>query len=417
MLYHANAQKDLHDVFIDNFKGTSQEDSFNVQEKKDRPFHKIRRDSTDTILYQNGNNIPFNIGLCLPFLEDSVYSEEAFDQSFYVSNAQINGAFDFYAGAYIAFDSLRKAHDFLNLYIFDSSIDTFNIDSLLKDSNLIKMNMIIGPLFKKYFKKTIRFCDSNQIYSISPAKTAINYNSKYYRKSTAPINSYYDTIAQIITQRYDSSRQKVFITPDKKSKSFLKHKPLFDSVPNLKYISGSRPTIDEILDSSTIYVDEDTIKYLLGRLDHRILFINSTDESFVYKIFSELDRVKDFAIHFTVIGLPNWENFESIHIRYYDNFNVIFGSNFWVNYKSKEVTNFRKKYIQLFKKEPSKYAYLGFDNLFFHVNDLLHLTKNGRWKGLTTSYKMATFEENQLFKENSYFHLLQFMNGQIIKLK
>jgi hypothetical protein len=382
------------------------------------PFFVVPQDSTNDTIYFDSNDQVLNIGLCLPLLIDSVYSQESFENSLLITNKLINGAFDFYCGAHMAFDSLQKKYPFIHLYIFDSSIDTFNIDSLLKDNTLAEMDIIVGPLLDKYFKKMMTYCDTNNIYIVSPSKNAINNGSEFYRKSTAPLISYYDTISNFLLTKYDSRRQKVIISQNFDDAKIIEFNSNFNSIPNAKKLVVAKPYILEILDSSTIEVIDDSIIYILGRLDHRIIFINSVNESFVYKVFSELDKVKD-SIHFTVIGLPNWENFKSIDISFYNNFNVIFGSTYYVNYKDPEVARFRENFIYNYRTEPSKFAFLGYDNMFFTIEDLISPVEGYTWKGLSSSYHLSYIVdgEEQIFKENSYFHILQFLYGQIVKIQ
>ena len=389
--------------------------------KKERvlpPFLLIPVDTSFDTIFIDSNKSQIKIGLCLPLLLDSVYSDEDFENSLFITNKLIRGAFDFYCGAHLAFDSFKNIYPFIELHLFDSSIDTFNIDSLIQNEKLAQMDIIIGPLLDKYFKKILNFCHRNKIYAVSPSKNLVLNPNPFYRKSTAPISSYYDSIAVLLHNKFDSLRKKVIISQDFDNAKIIALNKKFNSVPNSKKLVSSKPFILEILDSSTIDVIDDSIIYKLGRLDHRIIFINSTDESFVYKVFSELDKVKD-SIHFTVIGLPNWENFKSIDISFYNNFNVIFGSTFYVNYKDPVVTKFRTKYIQNFKMEPSKFSFLGYDNTFFTIEGLISPSQDFNWKGLSSSYRLIKqpLNNGQHYKENSYFHLLQFLFGQIVKLQ
>ena len=82
------------------------------------PFFVVPQDSTNDTIYFDSNDQVLNIGLCLPLLIDSVYSQESFENSLLITNKLINGAFDFYCGAHMAFDSLQKKFPFIHLYIF-----------------------------------------------------------------------------------------------------------------------------------------------------------------------------------------------------------------------------------------------------------------------------------------------------------
>lgn len=372
----------------------------------------------DTVFFHDSAKKELNIGLALPLLLDSIYSEEAFEHSFYINNPVIKGAFDIYTGMHMAFDSLKRKYPFIHLNIYDSSIDTFNMDSVLKDSTLKEMDVMFGPLLDQYFTKMVKFCHDNQIYVISPLQNIKPKSSVFYRNSTPSLTNYYDSIALYIQNNFDSIKQKVIINPDSNAANLVSQHDLFDSVPNLKKLISNSPKLIDILDSSTIEMINDSVVYKLGRLDHRIVFINSTDESFVYRVFSQLEKIKD-SIHFSVIGLPSWEHFSSINVSYYNSFNVLFGSTHYINYKDPRVINFRYEYIKRFKIEPSKYAYLGYDNLMFHVEDLISPTDHFLYEGLSTQFEMTNIigGVEKLYKENRYFHLIQFMYGQIIKLQ
>jgi hypothetical protein len=92
----------------------------------------------------------------------------------------------------------------------------------------------------------------------------------------------------------------------------------------------------------------------------------STDESYVFYVFSQLERLQtDSSYNIKAFGVPDWLNYESIDLNYFNSLNVHFTSSYWVASEQHRTERFRKAYLRQYNTEPSRFIYQGYDIFAF----------------------------------------------------
>ncbi|MBC7425055.1 MAG: ABC transporter substrate-binding protein, partial [Bacteroidia bacterium] len=108
----------------------------------------------------------FHIALMLPFCIDDP------------TNFKIRERMaDYYEGVLLAMDELESKGMNLKLHVFDTRKDSMVVIGLLKNVEMIKMDLIIGPVFENELVEVEKFCAIYNIPLVSPLK--------YYSKKTA----------------------------------------------------------------------------------------------------------------------------------------------------------------------------------------------------------------------------------------
>ena len=75
---------------------------------------------------------------------------------------------DFYAGAKLALDSLKKEGFTISANVFDISNDSSSVDNILKNPSFAKSELIIGPLYSSAFIRIAEYAKKNNIPAVSP---------------------------------------------------------------------------------------------------------------------------------------------------------------------------------------------------------------------------------------------------------
>ncbi|MEP7170482.1 MAG: hypothetical protein ABI855_14025, partial [Bacteroidota bacterium] len=170
--------------------------------------------------------------------------------------------------------------------------------------------------------------------------------------------------------------------------------------------------------SNIYYTDSIAITMLkfLSADKRNILYLPSSDESYVSSVLNAIDTLKQ---KITVVGLPTWENFETVWFSKFLNLEIYIFSNSYIDYDDAEVKYFRKKFIDHYKNDPLFSAYQGFaltnyfSTLFssYDKNFIEHVSDNT----LNAPFKFVQ-NEKQGGHENTSISILKYSDYQLLKV-
>ena len=106
-----------------------------------------------------------------------------------------------------------------------------------------------------------------------------------------------------------------------------------------------------------------------------VVFTFTDDNVFALNLMSELNIFRD-SLSTTVIGIPNWIDFEKMDYETLSNLNVHSFASDFVNYQSLETNDFIYRFRHKFKTEPTSLAFSGFDFSWYFLNAMLNFGKN-----------------------------------------
>jgi len=101
----------------------------------------------------------YNIALLLPFKSNET-----------VSTAVADAIMDYYQGFKMAVKELEESGLKAKVFVFDTDKDSLALERLLTKRELKEMDVIIGPVYEDGMRKTEAFCIANQILLVSPLK-------------------------------------------------------------------------------------------------------------------------------------------------------------------------------------------------------------------------------------------------------
>jgi len=267
---------------------------------------------------------------------------------------------DFYMGAELAIDSLRKQGLSVVHHVYDTENDPIVIFNLLKDDNLKNSDLLIGPFFFDNAQKVAKELRKTPIVSPLFSKKQTKDYHKNLIKAAVSNTQNINTLINYLKNKYTD--QKIIIVADKSKENSGIVKVLkqslrqHDSISNITVIAPShnkkkpeeiymsKKKLEEsisqkgdnwvILVSDNKIVTSDTVNtYGVMANDHDIHLFTLDD-------FDELAH-----LDFQYLGLLNW-SYPSVQFH---------------NLKTESVKKFTKKYYKLNHERPSSYAFAGFD--------------------------------------------------------
>jgi hypothetical protein len=313
----------------------------------------------------------YRITLMLPFYlnlmeqaEDSNYqnaekiSDELFSKSKY--------AIEFYQGFRTAVDSMTKKGMNIKLSIIDTANDTAKVAEALKDTSLLKTDLIVGPLFFDEFMMVADFAKKHNIHIVSPVKQSnkilLGNNQVSKVASSDPV-----LLRFIGKYMFDSLRSEnlIMVYPDHVKES-----------RNVELINNSfLNQLSQSTDSTFIRPPKEIkwdekrfseLKLALDNAKRNVLIVPSDDQAFVTRLISMLSVLDDTSI--SIYGMEKWKRFDNIDVDYLQNLNVHLFLPDFLCYQNIQVQSFERQYAEEFQSIPDHFAYLGFDVAWYYTN-------------------------------------------------
>ncbi len=307
---------------------------------------KINIVKSNKILNNSLSKTPKEITILIPFnIDNQDIKSEEFAKKL-KKDAFLNLALDFYSGALIAIDSLKKLNINIKFNILDSN-ESKNSSNVASYINKIKQsNVIIGPFYQNNAEETAKLFPNIPV--VSPLSKE-NTNSIKNLYQTMPSNDF----VKIKTFEYLSNKNSQIIALIDKNKNNTR--TLIKS--NFKNVSII--PINEkgnfIQDSITYFLKKDKLNYLV---------IETSSTSFLLNTINTINTIKLKGYITQLVILDMNKTFESEDI-----FPKIFKQDFFYPSVSKpNESNMGKRFNKIYKQRhndnASVYAIRGFDVVF-----------------------------------------------------
>jgi LysM repeat protein len=345
----------------------------------------------DSIALLKRMRAPIKIALLLPFYADESFSADTLSDSDSIAE---NGAradhksfkglaaVEFYEGFLLAVDTLKKKHESISLFVYDTKADTNIVKRLLKELDIIEPDLIIGPMTTEETRLISKFAFEHLIPVVPPLTnedSKLSYNPLLIQTiptHTDEIYFYARYIAQF------NNKNIILIT--KPGLQQYEENILFGKA--LKEQAAKYYGIDSLI-YTEISIDDaikSKINKSLKRDKDNIVIVLSTYEPDVINVLAHLHfMLRDYKIE--AFGLPQWQRFDNIRVDVLHELQVTLYSPFYIDYSNPHVKSFVKKCRNALKFEPFKttakgtginYAYLGYDIGFYFIDALYYYQKN-----------------------------------------
>jgi LysM repeat protein len=307
---------------------------------------------------------------------------------------------EFYEGALLAIDSLKRAGYSFKVYFYDTGRDIQRLTSILNRKELAEMELFIGPFDTTLLEKTLPFAKANNIKVVSPLSQNNNLlhgNTNLYQINPAETSKIDAAVKYISTQKdknvilYKSNR-----AADKEVFSMFEDRlhMLRAEGFQFKMHTGNK---DGSL-SSKLVTDKENL-----------IVMPSGEETAVADLLRNMNYVNS-NYRITVFGLPRWTTFSSIDISFLHNLQYEYFTSFFADYNKPVTKKFILNMRENFKTEPGtqsfssqgySYAFLGYDVTFYFLNALAKFGRN--FESCLPSYQADLIQSD--------FHFVPSENG------
>ncbi|HUM47111.1 MAG TPA: hypothetical protein PLD84_09290, partial [Chitinophagales bacterium] len=140
--------------------------------------------------------------MLLPFQSSKVFITDLSESSSYYFPEESQLAAEYYQGALIALDSLKRMGLKTKISVYDVGMDSMQLKKTLLEPGLKNADLIIGPVGNSSLKITCQFSISNKIWLVSPfSVTAIGNNpNPNYVLANATMRSHCEKIYDYISK-------------------------------------------------------------------------------------------------------------------------------------------------------------------------------------------------------------------------
>lgn len=360
-------------------------------------------------------NKTYNIALMIPLYLEEVeaqirnYDENDFDAARYNPFKFVQ----FYQGLMLALDSLKTEGLNAKVYVYDVDQHISKTIKVLQSDELSEMDLIIGPFYKTPFKYVANYADLYDIRLVNPLskRSEIIEDNPLIFKVMPSYEAQLDALYDLIINKYrnynilfvrpnpytygEEIRELMFRLEDERDKQYsISNELLLGRISDIaaQDTSLAEGAIYETLRIENMLVVTQSLEALpngrtyFENMPEEIIYFNDSiagikkhasvirpnlviafadGEVFPVEIMTSLNELKD-SIDFTLIGLPEWDDYEKLDPKYLMNFSTHVFTPSLIDYDNESAEDFIYKFRQEFNAEPLQYAYDGFDiGLYF----------------------------------------------------
>lgn len=361
----------------------------------------------------------YTLGIMLPFelaLNDSLDKSLEDGSQLYVLTEI---ALDYYRGAQIALDSLKRLGLNADVYVYDVGEDIVRTRETIRRPEIRNMDMVFGPMHKTSLALVSEKSKENQFYLVSPNSFSneVFEENPYLMRGTATTETMIRYLANYVAIQHQKNN--VLMVNSQNAKEW----PLREAfIVNYNKAVGTFPNVfsDSIRSVTIDFTKPENVSRWLREDTLNVLVVPSTSLAFVSDFMTRLSRI-DKSYRVQVYGMDNWLKFDNIDAVYKNRFHLRLVAPTFVDYDAERVVSFLKEYRKRYGMEPSQYDYgfLGFDlTLFFGkclLNDGLAFPKDfdtTEMKGTAGNYRFGRSVKGKEF-ENKEVYILEYDNFDI----
>lgn len=354
---------------IESVTGVSREET-----KPEKAIAKTIESGPGRCAELSGEGKVFEVALLLPLnleMADSIVSTPS-DNLPALKNFKTYDLFQFYAGTMMALDTLEKAGCRANFHVYDadSENDTLKVKRVLRKSEMLDMDLIIGPVYARSFTIAARYASEHQIPIVNPLSrrsSIVENNISVYKvypgeqaiglKLASFIAKHYAG-ANIISVRNTLTDNAVMASVFADS---LKGTSIHDlHFKEIIYQNEGFPGVNKAIDSQR----------------KNIIVLFSTNRSLVPAFVSKLNaytKSSDVAL----FGIPGWEDIE-IETEFLLALDYHQAVTSCVDYSDAGIREFVTAFREKYGTQPlvEKEAFLGYDVTWYFMNALMRYGKD-----------------------------------------
>ena len=293
------------------------------------------------------------------------------DGRYWINPRSVN-ALEFYQGALLAIDSLKKQELNAKVIVFDTMRDTIKMAQLLQSKEMRNMDLIIGPFSTDLVNQVASFAHENKIYYVSP--TAISVASLKNNPYLMQVNAgEINTVGTVVD--FVSKQKNIHVTLiGNRSEA---DQTLFNAYLNkLKAVfTDNNLTVHQFRTDSLQIPD----RYLKkGQMN--VVIAPVVEEALINRVTAQLNAAAS-SHSINLYGLERWTKFVDLDPEYLHTLEFRYASAFYIDYGKPQVQTFLQQFRKMYYTEPTmltgngsisanpwQIAFLGYDITYYFVS-------------------------------------------------
>ncbi|MFH0893626.1 MAG: LysM peptidoglycan-binding domain-containing protein [Bacteroidota bacterium] len=306
----------------------------------------------------------YNVVMLIPFyLRDAhAIKMPEVDKDIYPQSFKSFTFIEFYQGALMALDSMKRSGMNLNVSVFDTDDDTLKILKLLDKPEISNADIIIGPFYEKHVTVLLNKLKGKNTKVISPLSSdSRNMMNPNLIKLNPSMEVQMGIIANYVSDSVSTSKF-ILVYQDTQADQ-IKQAQLFRD--SLKKKSPDAQIVEIAYNKVGMAgLDKELTKKLKN-----VVYVFSEGQVFVGNMLTNLSKkTEDYKIK--LFGMPAWRNYNNVESEYLVKLNTHLLSQTFIDYTNDAVIRFVKQYRNKYLSEPDKYAFQGFDCTLFFLKAL-----------------------------------------------
>lgn len=276
--------------------------------------------------------------------------------------AKPKAAVEFYEGALLAIDSMRKAGMKVNVWVYDvDDMDSGKTASTLAKPEFATMDLIIGPFSPGPFDEIADFANAHNIGIVSPVSPAnrVLFKNQMAVKTLPSASTQMEQLAlHISKERKDDNIIMVTsgLLKEQKTCTFFSNE-----MNRLRGLEGK--------DSIKVNQGFSGIEAKLSHDKMNVLVIPSTSQAFVTDLLRNLHGLTE-KYQITVYGMPGWMDYDNLDFEYLEDLHYHFAAPYFVDYNSPITKRFILHYRASFGGDPTSFSFAGYDVTLYFLQQL-----------------------------------------------
>lgn len=331
----------------------------------------------DPIVFEKKDR--YKVAIILPF-----YLDHGAGYSSYVSEVSTQ----FYMGAAIALDTLKKMGLKADIQYYDSKKDSASVINILNSPGFKDVDLVIGPFYANTQALVAEFCQKNHIRMMMPVSSesgALEGNPLVY--AAVPSNMTLMTeLGEYVAKNHQKDR--IILVKPTRAEDLPMYEAFRDSY-NAAKVSGSKAALNE--------TNTESMNLLMTKERNNVFIMPTTNRSTATKFMNGISK-SDFRARkdgIIVYGTKEWVEFTDINNIYKNNYNFRFATPNFSDYYDASMINLNRVYRARYKTDLPKWAVQGYDIMLFSCSQFF-------LDGARVNLIMNQFDMEQVSPEDGF---------------
>lgn len=292
-----------------------------------------------------------NIAMMLPFKSNR-------DSLDFENDRLLKITSDFYLGALMAIDSLKKQGLSVRLKVYDTENDKKISDRISKEIQLQEFDAVVGPMFLNNVKAVSNNLKYGKPLIISPISTKdhSNISNKKLVQERASLEHHTNEMMEFIKSNYED--QDLIVIKNESERSEVQFNRIINDI---RALNPEKEV--QVLEPKDGYIKPEVFKVFRDTLDRDIVnwfFLTDNDPAYLGDVFNNLGVFPEVD-SLMLFSFEKDRNYNRIDNNFLARVNFHYPTNSFVDQETVSYQNFENSFRRKYYDLPSEYAVEGFD--------------------------------------------------------